>query len=109
MPGRVLRHIFADQIEVVAASTDKGFELAPDHGKNFKKFIRRFYARINNDFAGERYPPRLGKKGKGKAGRQAETFLLVTSAALEGEISVRGHFSARRYVREVGGSFEDWR
>src|SRR6202035_2131603 len=109
MPGRVFRHVFTDEIQIVAPPADKGFEFACDHGQNLEKFIRRFYARIDNDFAGERYPPRLGKKCKWKAGRQAETLLLVTPAALKAKLDVSRQFGARWYVRKVGCPLKDGR
>ena len=72
-----------------------------DHGQNLEKFVRRFHARINNDFAGKRHPPGLGQKCKRKAGCQAEAFLLITSAALETKFDVGSQFSACRHVRKI--------
>src|ERR1700719_269953 len=42
MAGRVVGHIFADEVKIVAATAHKGFELAGDHGKNFEELFGGF-------------------------------------------------------------------
>src|SRR5277367_2645069 len=63
----VVRHVFANEIKVVAPSAHKSFKLARYHRKNFEKLIGRLHSRIDNHFASQIDAPRLRQESKRKA------------------------------------------
>src|ERR1700722_9370005 len=66
VPGGIVRHVFADEIKVIASSAHKSFKLARYHRKHFEKLLGRLHSRIDNHFASQINAPRLRQKSEWK-------------------------------------------
>src|SRR5271155_4891710 len=107
MARRIFRHVLANQIQIITPASRKGFELTGDHGKNFEKLVRWFYSRIHDDFAPQGHMAGLVPKCERKAGRQAESFLLVTSATIEAQLKVRFQCTSSGNIGKIRRTFEN--
>src|SRR5215467_2789857 len=109
MARRVVRQVFANAVEIRAAATHKAFPLTAHQGEDFEDFVGRVNSRIDQDFARQRYMPRLRQKSEGKTRRQTETIFLVSATLIELQLQVGNPLAARRQKREICHSSEDTR
>src|SRR5882762_6386597 len=92
MAGRVVGHVLADAVKIVAAAAHKGFELAGNHGKNFEELFGGLDDGIDNHFAGQVNAPGFHQEGKGEASGQAEVFFAVAAAGGEADLQAGAQF-----------------
>src|SRR6266852_1528851 len=107
MAGGVVRHVLADEIEIVAAAAHKSFELAGDHGKNFAKLFGGLDHGIDDHFAGQVNAPGFHQEGEGKARGQAEVFYAVAAAGGEGDFQVGAEFLSGSKKGKVNGFLQN--
>src|SRR6202142_3037387 len=101
MPRRILRHVFANKIQVLAPAAGKGFKFAGNQRKDFEEFVRSLYRRVDQDLPSQGHSPRLGEKGKGETSSQTKAVLLVPPTAGKTQFEFGGKFGSRRNIGEV--------
>ena len=107
MAGGIVGHVLADEVKVVAAAADKGFELARDHGKNLEKLFGGLNDGIDDHFANEVDPPGFHQEGERKARGQAEVLFAVATAGWESYLQVGAELLFGSEKRKINGRLQD--
>src|SRR6266516_4814044 len=79
MPRRIFRQILADAVEVRAASSKVGLQLAAEHWQKIKHFFGSGQFWIDQYFTGESNSPGLYQESKRESRGQAEALLIAAT------------------------------
>src|SRR5262249_42295579 len=107
MAGGILRHVFTNAVEGVAATPHEGFEFAGNQGKDFEKLVSRFDCWVYKDGTGQGDSTSFSQKGKWKTGGQTEALFSIAATPLEAEFQVGGQLAVRRKVGKIGEAIKD--
>src|ERR1019366_8638615 len=105
--SRILRHVLANPVKIVAAPAHKRLEFARNHGQDVKELFGRLDHRIDDDFARQINAPGLHQESKRKARGQPEVLFLITAARRKTHLEIGAQLLPRGQKRKVDGVLQN--